>query len=293
MESHIIKLAGRSGCPISIFESENTIVVRKVSSSFAYNKRLGIQSDKQKNFNLTGKIQSSFYAPEIIRSGIEESGLFCIDMEYVRGDKFSDYFSKINLAQINSIINSIEGFIRDCMSACQYNKLPFEIISNKVNELEEKLADNINFSNNLKARIFNYLLKEIPDAPIPIGTCHGDFTFSNMLFSATDRIYLFDFLDSFIESPIIDIVKIRQDTRFHWSVEIDDHLESYKKAKVIQILNYIDDKICVMTENFGNEFKLWYTYLEVFNLLRIMPYVTEQKDIKFLDKNINLLIPIR
>ena len=40
---------------------------------------------------------------------------------------------------------------------------------------------------------------------IPIGICHGDLTFSNILFNG-NNYYLIDFLDSFIEYPLMDIV---------------------------------------------------------------------------------------
>ena len=56
-------------------------------------------------------------------------------------------------------------------------------------------------------RVFDAL----SDMLIPVGTCHGDLTFSNILFNG-NNYYLIDFLDSFIESPLLDIVKLRQDT---------------------------------------------------------------------------------
>ena len=36
------------------------------------------------------------------------------------------------------------------------------------------------------------------------------------------RLYLIDFLDSVIESPLFDIIKIRQDTYFNWTINICD-----------------------------------------------------------------------
>lgn len=51
---------------------------------------------------------------------------------------------------------------------------------------------------------------------MPVGVCHGDLTFSNILFNG-NNYYLIDFLDSFIEAPLLDIVKIRQDSAHLWS----------------------------------------------------------------------------
>ena len=54
------------------------------------------------------------------------------------------------------------------------------------------------------AKVFEQLPIEIE---IPMGKCHGDLTFSNILFNG-NNYYLIDFLDSFIESPLLDLVKI-------------------------------------------------------------------------------------
>lgn len=41
----------------------------------------------------------------------------------------------------------------------------------------------------------------LPDLPVPVGTCHGDLTFQNMLVDPVNReLCVFDFLDSFLVS---------------------------------------------------------------------------------------------
>ena len=65
---------------------------------------------------------------------------------------------------------------------------------------------------------------------IPIGFCHGDLTFSNIMFALDDnQVGLIDFLDSFIETPLIDLVKLRQDTHFHWTITRYPHLHDQGK----------------------------------------------------------------
>ncbi len=111
-----------------------------------------------------------------------------------------------------------------------------------------------------------------------------------MLFCA-DGIYLVDFLDSFVESPLIDLVKFRQDTFFYWSLLIENQLPESRSAKVIQIFNYLDGQVY---SNFANNkfVKEWYNYLQVFNLLRILPYVYQKEEIEFVQKSIQRIIPI-
>ena len=60
------------------------------------------------------------------------------------------------------------------------------------------------------------------DITVSVGFCHGDLTFSNLLVNAKSRrIALFDFLDSFVESPLQDLAKLRQDTAYFWLCESD------------------------------------------------------------------------
>ena len=43
---------------------------------------------------------------------------------------------------------------------------------------------------------------------IPVGFCHGDFTFSNMIISENGDLCLIDFLHTFCESPLQDYAKV-------------------------------------------------------------------------------------
>ncbi len=64
---------------------------------------------------------------------------------------------------------------------------------------------------------------------MPVGICHGDLTFSNMLFNG-NNYYLIDFLDSFVESPLLDIVKLRQDSAYLWSQLM--YIHDYDKIRL-------------------------------------------------------------
>ena len=51
-----------------------------------------------------------------------------------------------------------------------------------------------------------------------LGPCHGDLTFGNMLWDGEGFLWVFDFLDTFLEAPIMDLVKLRQDTLGRWTL---------------------------------------------------------------------------
>ena len=163
-----------------------------------------------------------------------------------------------------------------------------EIIQQKIKHLSGILEQNADIPTTLTAQIINYLYLNIPQSNIYNGKCHGDFTLSNMLFSKNGEIVTFDLLDSFIESPIIDLVKLRQDTKYHWSLFIENN-QLANKVKIKQVLAYIDYKIM---QTFANDIclKNWEKYLTVFNFARILPYAKDNRDINYLNTHITNLL---
>jgi aminoglycoside/choline kinase family phosphotransferase len=98
-----------------------------------------------------------------------------------------------------------------------------------------------------------------------------------MLF-VDSQIYLIDFLDSFIDSPIIDLVKLKQDLVYSWSQE----LQKIRKTRMITAFKFL---WCTIEDSFkdltcSKTFKV----MEVVNFLRIEPYVTSEAEGKLLDK---------
>lgn len=63
----------------------------------------------------------------------------------------------------------------------------------------------------------------LPELPVPVGTCHGDLTFQNMLVDPINReLCVFDFLDSFLVSQ-------RTRSRTHLLTIVRNHL-----SKILQ-----------------------------------------------------------
>lgn len=285
-----LKLDGRSGCPIFLLNKGNGFVVGKFSSSLSYNERLKKQASKQNDFKAIYPENSSLRAPEVYSVGVALDGLAFFEMEYARGEKFSDFFLGLSLPQLDSVVEIYIKHFQSGMENASWLDVPVEITKLKAEEVQQKVMPMTHYAEDLKSTLFGYLLDKKPEAPLPQGFCHGDFTFSNMLFKENGQIYIFDFLDSFIESPLIDLVKLRQDTKFLWSVLIDENLENHKVVKVIQILKYMDTSLTLFLGELNPGIQQWYTYLEVFNLARIMPYAQKQSDIQFLNKNLTQLL---
>lgn len=195
----MIKLAGHSGCKITLINSFGTTIVRKISKNVEYNSRLKLQCEKQKNF-----LHKTIIAPKVYSEGTIDD-LFYFDMEYVNGLKFNDFIKVQKFQKVKDLFTILLDFIFENIN---YQNLNLgNLIEDKINSIvDTQLIDNRIVEN----------LKIIAQKPVPKGYCHGDFTFENILI-ANNQIYLIDFLDSYIDSPIIDISKILQELDLDWS----------------------------------------------------------------------------
>lgn len=282
-----LKLEGRSGCDLNIFSKNGIHVVRKSSVSQSYSERLSKQAKKQAMYKSASEL--AFSAPKVLEEGEISDGIYYFDMEYVHGEKFSDFLSRATKTEINNLYNLFESYFDSLFNNAVEKEVDFKIVENKINDVERKLIHNNFYSNNFKESIIDKLRNDIPKNQLALGDCHGDFTFSNILFGG-EKVFIFDFLDSFIESPLIDIVKIRQDTKFYWSIEIDTNLDTSKRGRVIQVMQYLDNKFAKYINTKWPQYTQWYNYLELFNLVRIMPYANDIRDVHFLQKNLQKLI---
>ena len=149
------------------------------------------------------------------------------------------------------------------------------------NSLVDKLIDKTIFN---RCDVFFAELKEIS---IPIGICHGDLTFSNILFNG-NNYYLIDFLDSFIETPLQDIAKIRQDTAYRWSQLM--YTKPYDAVRLRIICDKIDSEI---DSYFSHKYEWYrgnYRVVQLMNILRILPYAHEENVIIYLQNILKSLL---
>lgn len=281
----VIKIQGRSGCRLSFNRKQPNIII-KSSSSTRYNDRLELQKIKQESF-LNDYCFANFSAPQVHTSSINSSELFEFEMEYIKGESYSDYLLRIGKHDIDVLISSYKDFFVFLLGLSTDSVPEKTIIIDKVSDICSKLTCD-NKYNTVVDNTAHFLMNSIPCTPLPMGFCHGDFTLSNIIISS-NIIYLIDFLDSFIDSPVIDLVKLRQDTKFHWSLQLESNMPGYKSSKLKQTLTYLDNQIeCWLEE--ANYFNGWYKYLEVMNLFRILPYLDKVEEITFVNNCIRRVL---
>jgi len=256
---------GLSGCKIELLD-ENTI--RKISSGSDYNKRLLRQCDKQMFFSK--KILKNIYVPSVYN--IKKDDVYSFDMEYVTGYSFDQFFSFCSISDVNFVIESLIEYF-DCIfeSSKMYSEDESkEKIINKINSLENK-TQHKEYLSFLKAAVCAEKLE------IPKSFCHGDLTFTNIIFS-NKRIYLIDFLDSFLDTPLVDFVKLKQDLFYFWSLNVQNikNIRIQQIYKKIWAILYDKYKCIIDTPAFD--------ILDALNCLRIEPYLTNKHQRIILNK---------
>lgn len=275
-----LMINGHSNFNVNILEVNNIYYLCKSSNYYEDALRLQKQIDKQilyqKLFN--NNIPIINYSSTIKNN----KNFFLMEFKHKTIDIIS-YFKNYSFVNINNFVEKIIFIIEDYISKCTFQKINKEILSQKINNIQNNI-------NNLDKNIFNhndivilnksliYLnnkINEIININIPIGYCHGDLTLSNILIDPlNNKLFLIDFLDSFIESPIFDIVKIRQDTKFCWTLEL--YNQNLDKNKIRIIMNELDNKI----DNYFKKYvyyELIYKYFEMMNILRIVQYCKSTK----------------
>ena len=111
---------------------------------------------------------------------------------------------------------------------------------------------------------FNISLKK----NTPKINCHGDFTLENMIVS-NEKLYLIDFLDSFLETNLIDISKLIFDIRYFWSQR---HINKNSKSIVKNI--FFEEKLINLPLYCNHKNKI--NCLVIMSILRIMPYIEDK-----------------
>ena len=104
----------------------------------------------------------------------------------------------------------------------------------------------------------------------PIGNCHGDLTLSNMIISNDGAVNLIDYLETFFESPLQDVVKIMQDFNYGWSFRYETPAANLT-AKIF-CMHSTPSLFEGLKMKYKNQIKI----LLILTLMRIAPYANDK-----------------
>jgi len=96
------------------------------------------------------------------------------------------------------------------------------------------------------------------ELPLPRGYCHGDFTLENLFIDKNGGFWAIDPIKGYIESPIMDVVKIRQDVVYGWDAHRQYGLPKSWLDLHLDLCRLYQPKVLVK--------------LDVMNIARIYPY---------------------
>ena len=245
---------GLSGCKLQLINSD---IVRKQSPSELYDDRLNLQAKKQKLF-------SNYIFKNIETAKIIHIGKNYFDMQYMTGLTFDEFFLVSSVNDIDFVYDSLCGYFDELIIKSQFYKpeTSQKRILDKIKSLESN-TQYINILHDIEKYVYNIEIK------IPQSFCHGDLTLTNIIFHS-NRLCFIDFLDSFIDSFLCDLVKLKQDLFYHWSL----HNQSIKNLRIAQIYSFLWRRLERRFSKYINtiEFKI----LDVLNTLRIEPYLTNE-----------------
>lgn len=289
-----LEIKGHSGCGLDIIENnDGSLLVKKFTDKKSYFDRLKLQATKQIEDNYA-RTTNGVSVPEILETGLEDNdNRYYVLMQYIYGKNFIDFFEHASKEDIDHVVSMLCEYITKELDSANIENIKSSIFLDKLDSIEKNCLNNdiLKQGNNMEVvkdiitlsrSIYSSMPKSIE---VPVGSCHGDLTFSNLLFSK-NRMYIIDYLDSFVETPIQDIAKVRQDTKYHWSLLMYDKTHNVDFIRVFMIFKYIDERIDEYFNNskFSKYYSNLYNYFQLMNLLRILPYVKEKYVYEFLVK---------
>ncbi len=205
--------------------------------------------------------------PKVFHTESLIDGRFLAKMDFIEGDCGIDIVGRMS-RRIVSNLKEVLGYIIDInLGGSTLTEISAETFKDKLRsiQLNTKSKEFLNILFHLEQQVINW--KSIP---IPIGNCHGDLTLSNLIISGTENINLIDFLPSFIETPLWDVVKLEQDLIMGWSYR---YLNDSKKinAKI-----FYDECLPKHLELISKKWPYQTHLLSVINLCRIIPYIKDK-----------------
>lgn len=282
-----IEVKGHSGCQIDVVREGNNLFVYKSTHDKGYLDRLYLQGQKQQE---AAKLQLQHIRVPQIYDTERTPESVTLKMEYVYSKNFVGYFEHAGFEQIDYFIKALCLYLDYEVQNSPMQTVKADVLKSKFEDVYKETTNNPALKNDKEvAEILSRSavhFEAVEDILLPVGKCHGDLTFSNILFNG-NNYYLIDFLDSFVESPLLDIVKIRQDSAFLWSQLM--FTGDYDEIRLRIVADKIDKEIVCYASKY-DWFNRYYTLYQLMNFLRVLQYAKEERVIIYLKRIINQLL---
>jgi tRNA A-37 threonylcarbamoyl transferase component Bud32 len=258
---------GQSGASLSLIQSSTggSVIIKRDSANAL---RLIKQYEKQ---ILVAESFSPFISVPKILSDFSDSSFA---MEFIHGQTLGEFLETSTRDELTSVSDQINGYLGS-------NKEPSSEVIDIDPIVEKILAIKSSLSNSVFNPIFielaDILRNRISEVNTVTGLNHGDFSFENLLVEKfTHKVFAIDFLDSPVETRLIDYGRFWLDVNFGWWANWGKESTRYSLNR-----DYIGSSLTKALEaqnipRFDVEFFCGIA------ILRITPYTKNPKRIAFL-----------
>jgi len=256
-----IATASLSGARVSVsdFEGSTAIIkaVPKVARSYS-------AIAKQRSFAAThGAFRYTEVVP--ILSLRESANDIIIIQPYISGRSGSDILLGASFQDVVRIRRSFNEYFTKLFISSISAETPSIVFLSKLRQIN--LSESISLRE--CARSVESYLTAIGSLEILCGSHHGDFTLNNIIFDGS-KLHLFDFSDSYVDSPLQDISKLLLDAKYGLS---DRHHSPAHQHQTRLAWHYAlpsADEFGKVTHQFAKTLLLF----SLFHIFRIYPYTS-------------------
>jgi hypothetical protein len=313
-----IVVAGYSGCAIVVRsakpeaaeEAGCTYVLEKTSSSASYNPRLHRQIDKQDQYrqrlealahqNADGAM---IVVPRVLfrhetRRHTGDVGPLVVGMVFEHHVDCLTFMAKSPINDVKSLLRTLVRVVESHVALSPLAHVPSETISLKLHDVIRVVRGNsrLNDVADEIVEVVTSLRQWIDTSPsheMPVGTCHGDLTLSNILVQLNSmvdgvrvlRVVLIDFLDSFVETPLADLAKLSQDLVYGWTLRMAPSTSGLDRVRLYIAFADARDQLQAA---FGGHawYQRYFRFFFVVNQLRVLQYSKSQDDTEYLLRSV-------
>jgi hypothetical protein len=268
-----MRLPGHSGCKFEYNDKEK-LVLKSTDGNYSTERFLA-QAEKQKAF-YEQVVDDPHYSAPFIYITSKHGSEACMLMEIVDGYDWIEFLSIASTKDFQYALNLLTSLLfrywgRSYVETVSRRKFDIKydgVCSNVSQVTRLRLADKWRF------------IRPHKNVLVPLGACHGDFTLSNMMIekaSPPQKLIIFDFMETFLDSPMQDLVKLRQDTHHHWT--LSRYPGAVNETKVFERLQEMDEVVINLFEQHMNNYS--YHLFQFMNLIRILPYAKERTTVEY------------
>ncbi len=274
--SDTLNVASHSGAVLRAIKSDQGLVVEKQFNRNGPRCRANI--GKQQVFQTVSVRHHAVNAVPIVSVNEMPEGL-AIQMPYIEGvsaEGFAVHGTASLVSHVNEVLTTL---LNHAMSSSENQLISPRVFIDKAEEvlINTQHQEIRSWVGKVVERIHVLADQEMS---FPMGQCHGDLTFSNIIVVPSGDIYLIDFLETFLESPLQDLAKIIQDVRFGWSFR---YLKQSVRVKAdIFCRNVWSSDMDVLIRRYPVQIEI----LTLMTLIRIAPYVDDETSLHWLESSL-------